>query len=376
MRDASGFSALEVITLQDMVHALTMRCGVTTATSQSNARIIKAIQHAIRGFHSKHRWRYYRRMTQFKTSAATSMEIEYDHTGGAEERLVTITDGDNWPSDAIHGELVVGENVYRILKRISNTQATLESDSSPTADFESTEATWSRRAYRFTRNIHSIEHAKYAGTNKQLFQLPMGEFSDLLSTCGRYFSWQNHGNEFGASELILHPAPTVEEVVEVSAAVLPHVPTIHSVTGTDLSGTSGTTTVTSASAAFTSKLIGSLIRISSTSTAPTQFTSDDYTFQAFITAVPTATTLTVSETIPANYSAKGYLISSPIDIEASVMLEALEDEAFYQYTKNHNHQGLKDAAAIAQKSLRDAMVRDSTMHAGYQPTTFPVVMDE
>ena len=51
------------------------------------------------------------------------------------------------------------------------------------------------------------------------------------------------------------------------------------------------------------------------------------------------------------------------------MLEAFEDECFFQYTKNHNHQGLKDAAAIAQKSLRDAMVRDNTMCLG-QPELF------
>lgn len=369
MRDFSGYASTEVVTLQDMVHALIMRSGTTAATNLSNSRIIKAIQSAVRSFHTKHRWRYYRRQARFKTSPSLTVEIDFDYTGGAEERLVTITDGDPWPTDATYGELWIGEDSYRILKRISDTQATLESEFSPSADLNEVDAIWKRRSYRFQRAIRDIEFIENVTTGAQMYQMPMGEFATLRSGTPRYFSWQNHGSEFGASEIILHPIPTVAETIEAHAAILPLVPTIHSVTGTDLSGTSGTTAVTCAGGSFSSKHIGSILRVSLNADAPTQYKSDDWTFQAFITEVPSATTLTLSEPLPASYSSRGYLISSPIDIEVSVMLEAFEDECFFQYTKNHNHQGLKDAAAIAQKSLRDAMVRDNTMCIG-QPELF------
>ena len=74
-----------------MVHNLTMRCGVTAPSALSNAKIIRAIQSALRELQSKHRWCYYRRQTRFKTSPMKTMDIIYDQSGGVEDRLVTIT---------------------------------------------------------------------------------------------------------------------------------------------------------------------------------------------------------------------------------------------------------------------------------------------
>jgi hypothetical protein len=125
-----------------------------------------------------------------------------------------------------------------------------------------------------------------------------------------------------------------------------------------MAGTVGADTVTSASAAFHKRLIGCILRVSSNATAPIELNSDLWDFQAFILDVPNATTLTLSSTLPSNIVARGYSISSPIDIEASVMLEALEDETFYQYTKNHDHAKSVIASEMAKKSLREAMSRD------------------
>jgi hypothetical protein len=137
--------------------------------------------------------------------------------------------------------------------------------------------------------------------------------------------------------------------------VVPHKPSVVSISGVDATASQGTYTVVCPSASFNRKSVGCVLRLSFDATLPTS----DYTYQGFVTSVDSSTQLTVSEPIPENHSAVGYLISSPIDIEANVMLEALEDEAFYQYTKNHDHQKLKDAAQIASKSLREAMTRDN-----------------
>jgi hypothetical protein len=290
------------------------------------------------------------------------MTIEYDRTGGASERLVTITDGDNWPADAAMGEILIGGNFYKVHRRLSNTTATLEPDSAMMSDYEG-DATWRRRAYTFGREVLKIEYAHNITNNRPLTSIPFAEFnastfSSTINGHSRCFSWQNHGGKFGGCEFILHPAPTEEETIEVSASVLPITPSIHSVTGSNLAGSANSDTVTSAGAAFHKRLVGCIIRVSSNSTTPTDLDSDNWDFQSFIIAAPTATTLTLSEALPETISARGYAISSPIDIEASVMLEALEDEAFYQYTKNHDHAKSVIASEMAKKSLREAMSRD------------------
>ncbi len=363
MRDFSGFAQHEVATLQDIVHRLTLRCGITTAATMSTAKLVIAVQSAIRSLHSKHGWSYYKRITRFKTSPAQTMSVSYDLTGGAEERIATITSAHTWPTDATYGELWIGEVCYRVLKRISSTQVTLEQDFAPIADYTG-EATWKRRAYGFSRQVSKIENVHNVTSNRRLSLVPTGEFNasnyNLLSVGStRHFSWQNHGNEFGAAELVLFPAPETEEIIEVSASTIPHTPRIHAVTGTDLTGSSGSTTVSCAGGSFSNKLVGSIIRISSNTSPPVAYNSDEYTHQAFITSVQSNTSLTISEPLPAAYASCGYLITSPLDISVSTMLEALEDEAFYQYTKNHNHSGTQEAAAMAMKSLREAMIRDN-----------------
>jgi hypothetical protein len=324
--------------------------------------MVKAVQTAIRTIHAKHSWNYYKRQTRFTTSPAVDMEIEYDHTGGAHERLVTITSAHTWPTDAEYGEIYVADQAYRIYRRLSDTTATLEPDHSLTEDYEGS-ASWKRRAYSFGREILKVEYCHNVTANRQITALPSTEFnaisfSPIVSGYTRHFSWQNHGGKFGGSEFILHPAPISAEIIEVSAAMLPITPTLLSVSGTDLAGTIGGYTITSASASFTKRLVGSIIRISGNSTAPLELNVDNWDFQSFIVSVGNGTTLTLSDPLPQTFSANGYNISSPLDVEASIMLEAVEDEAYYQYTKNHDHKGAKLANEMALKSLREAMTRD------------------
>lgn len=361
MRDFSGVPTPKSYTLQDLVYTLTIRSGARTNATQ-DVRLIKAIQSAIRALHPKHKWSYYHRQSRFNTSPQVPMEITYDKTGGSSERLVTITSADTWPDDAIQGELKVGDVYYRIHQRLSSTTATLAPGMELSADYTG-KATWQRRAYQFGREIRKVHYMHNLTTDKPLAMLPPMEFDatshgSFSSGSLRYYSWQNHGNRFGSSEIILYPTPIDTNTVEVSAEVFPHIPTIKGTTGVDMATTSGSTTVTSAAASFNSSLVGSVIRIGRDATVPTESNSEEYTHEAFVLSVDSPTSLTISEAPADTLTGLGYLISSPIDIEASVMLEALEDEAYYQYCKNHNHQQLQTASSMAQKSLVEAMVRN------------------
>jgi hypothetical protein len=386
MRDFSGLPKQQVVTLQDLVFSMTIRLGSNPST-QNDARVVKAIQSALTALAGKHNWNYYRRQTRFTTSARTASTIAYDHTGGSKEKLATISSGDNWPSDASMGEVIHGYRTYRILERISNVQATMEVDMSMLADFNG-DVLWQRPSYLFTREVARVHYVRNLDTNRQLTIIQPTQFDALQHrTLGpgivRHFTWQNQGGQFGGSEFTLYPPPLTAETIEVTASVVPHKPTIKAVTGVDAHASGTGSTLTCPSANFNDRLVGCIVRVARDATIPIDYNSDNWASQAFVVSVDSPTQLTLSEPLSFPHVANGYCISSPIDVEASVMLEALEDETFYQYTKNHSHEKLRDAAQMSQKSLREAMTRDNRASVNnydigydfYDPFRFTGVID-
>ena len=291
---------------------------------------------------------------------------DYQHTGGAEERLLTITDGVNtWPSDAELGEVRIGaERSYRVYRRISNTEITLEPDFSFSEDFTGEQVTWERRAYQFSREITKVHYVHNLTLDRILTYMPPGSFQENSYSRVGYgraetFTWQNHGTRFGAADFVIHPPPISSEIFEVSATVNPLIPKVQLEDGTDAAIAAGSNVMTSATGAFTDKLVGSIVRISSDATSPTYFDGGNWEWQAFVLSVDSATQLTLSENSPAAITGRGYSISSPVDIESSTMLEYVEDEAFHQYTKNHKHESFRVARQTARESLILAIARDN-----------------
>lgn len=362
MRDFSQIPEPEVFTLHQLVHRLTLRSG-SKPTDRTTAMFVRAIQDAMRGLVGKHPWNYFRRNSRFTSSAPVDVTIAYDHTGGTHERLMTITGGTSWPADAALGEIRSGERRYRVHKRITTLQATLEPDFSLTGDLTG-DYTWERRAYSFTREIEKTHYLHNLTLDRQVPFMPVTDFEreSHYDFGGGYFdkfTWANHGGQFGTSEIILLPAPRLVETYEISATVKPIIPTIESEGGTDAAGTQAAYQVSSSQASFSQRLVGTVFRLSSDATPPTQFSSDKWTFQSFVTKVVDANTLELADPLPETFTGRGYVVSSPMDIEASIMLEAVEDEAYYQYTKNHDHKTLPQAKALARESLLQAIARDN-----------------
>ena len=361
LRDYSGTPAVEVFTLHDLMHRLTLRT-MNNASPRAQMLIQRAIQDTIRQLPALHDWNYYKRQSRFTSTAGFTAEVSYDHDG-ATPRLLTITDEDNiWPTDASYGEIWYGGRPYRIYRRINSTQVMLEEAFSPSTDFEGS-VRFERRAYQFSREITKVHHMQNLTTNRWIEFMPTAEFQARSHARWGYgltthFTFQNHGGLFGSTEIILLPSSTRAETYEVTATINPHIPKIDLVSGTTAVVTSGSATVTCSGAAFTDKLIGSIFRLGRTATAPSNDNYQDYEFQAFVTAV-TSTTLTLSEVSPVAASGRGYTISSPVDIDASVMLEFTEDMAFAKYCQNHDHKSYQQAYAIALQSLRIARSRNN-----------------
>lgn len=364
MRDFSSTPTPEIFTLHDLVHRLSLR-SQSDPSMKNNALFSRAVQDAIRGLPGKHSWKYFIRQARFTTSARMQAEVSYDKTGGGSERILTIVDGVNiWPEDAGLGEVWINDldKSYRILSRISNTEVVMEPAFSFEDDFTAT-ITWGRSAYQFNREITSVHHMQNITLDRPIAFVPTADFQDIKHSHWGFgitevCTWQNHGSYFGASDFVLTPVPESVYEIEVTATTNPIIPRIHLISGTPCSITAGSSQLVCSGESFSEKVIGSIVRVSCDGTEPTYYNNREFDFQAFIVSAD-GDTLTLSETASKDLIGRGYAISSPADVEASTMLEYVEDEAYHQYTKNHDHESFVAARSVAQQSLRAAIARDN-----------------
>ena len=107
----------------------------------------EAILGAYRDVSMAAEWDYFTTEGRVNLDAAyTTGTIVYDHTGGANERQITLTAG-TWPSWAGKGRIRFGDVVYPIDTRVSDTIVTLGTDFNPGADVASTSYSSYRSVY-------------------------------------------------------------------------------------------------------------------------------------------------------------------------------------------------------------------------------------
>lgn len=362
LRDYSGFARPEVYTLHQLVHRLSLRAA-NDGSERMKALMVRAVQDAIRSLPGVYDWKYFKRQSRFTTTPPLDATVEYIHTGGLYERQLRITSAHTWPLDADQGVVYIAEQAYRVHQRISDVNVTLESDFAPRENYTGT-MRWERRNYHFSREITKLHHMHSVTVNRSVSYLPTSEFNDLdrvrwIGGITTYFTYQNTGSRFGSSEILLLPSPRNPETFEVTATVNPHIPKIELVSGEEASTTFRSTTVTCLDGEFSPKLVGCIFRRGCMDNAPTYFDNEDYDFEAFIVAVPSRSKLILSEGAPSTATDRGYAISSPIDIDAPNMLEYVEDLAWANYTKNHDHKGYPQARQIANDSFRMAISRNN-----------------
>lgn len=381
----SPIAAMEIFTLHDLVHRLSLRASAS-ASPRMNALFARAIQDAIRGLPGKNNWKYFKRQTRLNTTASEDLTVEYDHTGGTYERMLTATSG-SFPDDAQYGCIRRGLATYRILQLINNTTATLEADFSPADDFTD-DVQWSRSSYIFPREFSKVHQVHNTTNNIPLAcvstqELMAGSYNGWGLGSATHFSFQNRGGYFGATEFVILPTPLTSETIEVTATVSPLIPKINEISGSGASVVSGSYEVTVPGASFDERCVGCIFRLGLDATPPINLDSANWSFQAFIISVTSSSVLVLSEAAPED-ATRGYCISSPIDAEASTMLEYIEDEAYHQYTKNHDHKSFMTARGVAADSLRAAICRDNKISmngyamsgGGYLAGGYPIFPDE
>lgn len=368
-------ASLDVWTFQDAVDYLIDIFNVDRGT-QPKRIALRAVQQAYARFPDLHRWTYFERRTQIHTVASqTTGTIEYDHTGGAFERLVTLT-GATFPtaSDGHVYKIIIDQQPYDIDEIKSTTTLTLTSTSNPGADVASGSSyTLFKSRYNLPITFRkSIAPLRNMATGRELEQVSIGELQDFQR--GNYqpgypqlFSILNGGEYYGGWLVEIAPPPNIAETWDLYFDARPRDIRFERYnTGTVT--TDGTTTITGSGTSWTSKMAGAILRVPiSGSVEPGGIvgsidvsgnTVERFDEQATILSVPTTTSMVLDKAISTRASV-AYTISDPIDMDVGTMLHAFLTHAAAEFAMMNLRKDWMEWKAMADKAVREAMSADN-----------------
>jgi hypothetical protein len=359
--------APELLTYADLIDRLRVYSQGGAGDAQQ-ADFRHAIQSAYRELTFVREWRYFQSRGRITLAAPYSTgTIVYDHTGGAYERLVTLTTG-TWPTWARYGRLLIDTDLYEVAERLSGTQLTLRADSNPGADVASTSYTIYRNSYTLPGDMVSVTKFQGDNGNWELLRVPPHELTELekrsqASGTPVYYCIFGSPDVLASFAITFWPYPNAAENIDFLYRRRPRVMR-YTGYGTaerqgTVAGTATGTSITGTTTAFTSAMIGSVIRFGDATNAPEGLGGlHPYVEQKVITAVDDETTLTVDTPLLNTYSAVKYTISDPVDIDP-VLIEPLFACAQKHLASFRKPERSGAATAIYQQALIQAMEQDS-----------------
>lgn len=314
----------------DAIEFLSDRFESIDQSDRVNRLTSVAVRTAYRDLPNRLSWAYYKRRITLVTAAPYSTgTIEYDHTGGSSERLVTLTSG-TWPTWAKYGTLKIGDVSYKVASRVSSTAITLDADNNPGEDVASgTSYSLTRSLYPLPNGFRVVSGLFDVTQNRELQNVSPGEIVALGigdMTAGAPRCWTVRGlvaDYPGQVAIEFWPPPSDARAIEVALGnqgrelLLPA-----SVTAGTVTVSSGDTSVTGSGTSFSSDCVGSIIRFSSAAVnTPTGLHGlYPYSHQSVITARSSTTAITIADAAPQAFTGVKYVISDPIDIEPGSML--------------------------------------------------------
>ena len=330
----------KLYTFQDAMEHLFL--VMNPATKPPTGRELRAAKAAVIGAYrslpSVHRWSYYKRRRLLLTEASYSTgTIDYDHTDGAAERLITLVGG-TFPANAAYGFVKIGNVCYQVDTRESDTMVTLGENSNPGADVASgTSYEWFRSMYQLPTNFRKLNMIVRAdSTGEELDYIAPDEYlvrekvyNDTSSEPDWYTIMNsNKAPESGYLHIAFCPPPNSAQTYELIYEVSPRELLTYLSNAGTVSVSAGGTTVTGSSTAFSANHVGCVMRVAASgSPAPTGVTGNSdgttnvYLAQRVITKVSSTTSLTVDAAFSASaLSTVGYTISDPLDVDPDAML--------------------------------------------------------
>lgn len=320
---------VELVTWHDVItHLVDWLGGNTSGEARRDAK--RASLQALRELANCHNWTYYYTLGRLNTvEPYATGTIEYDHTGGAYERMVTITSG-TWPTWAASGVLSIDDTLYEVYSRKSNTQLTLSTNSNPGADVAAgTSFTLFQDNFALPANFQSMGELIIASNARTL------QPETPNSWLSRKRIWRGTGTPYSycilgdpnyqnTIAIAFYPPPDQVYSLDYIYRRRPRPLKIEGEYTGKVSVTSGSNSVSGSGTAFTSGMVGSVIRLGTVGDIPTSREGNaPFTQERIVIAVASATTLTVDATWDDDATSVKYMISDPVDIDIGVMYSLL-----------------------------------------------------
>lgn len=327
-----------VVTYHDMIeHLSDYRGGTSSDTGLSTIK--RAIRQAYRELMDIHDWRYCLREHQVTLEASYNTgTISYDHTGGANERLVTLVAG-TMPANAAQYRLKIGNDIYPVDQRLSDTTFTLVEDLNPGIDLAST-SDWIayRNTYSLPADFISMDHPIDRTNWWSMQYISPSEWSgdELFGFSGQPFNWTIMADpdiDGGhAIRVVGYPGDRRRMVFIYRRTGFEPI-----VSGLETEHTVGTVSLTAATSAvvgngtsFSDEMIDTYLRVSKNANEPTSVEGDNISSEQYkVRSVTDATNLTLFTNAAASVSNRGYLVSDYLDMDRP-MVNAMRRGAEWQ----------------------------------------------
>lgn len=343
-------------TYQDLIYHL-LAYGGTDATKAASQQHARAVQIAYNAMPTRHAWNYYWTLGRITTSAPYSTgTVEFDLTGGATERRLTLTGG-TWPTWAGGGYVSIGGSTYQAERRVSSTVLTLAESSSPDGDLAA------GTAYTLIRDTYPLPADFVAGDEPTVGTdgSPL-EFRHIRywTTDSRWratgrptcFGYAGSPTARGQLQLVLSPAPDaawpIDFVYRRKARPLVFDGAVDGLVSVSAAGT----TVTGHNTAFRAAMVGSILRLGANNqVAPTGLGGlSPYTHEATITAVNGASSLEIDVGPAEAADQVKFTVSDPVDVDEVAMVEFLIAECEIQWRKLSRSSGGPLSTAKAEQT--------------------------
>lgn len=323
-----------IVTYRDAIENL-MRYAGGNALAAGQEDFRQAIQAAYLELIQDRRWQYLTSIQRIHfDGAADTGTIAYDHTGGAYERMVTLT-GSTWPDWAIYGELWIDGTVYRIDEIISTTVVTLEENSNPGEDIAA------NTEYQLVRLVYTLPNYFVSGDELNLGDsawTPSYVSADewlrmrrLNLMTGTPYAYAIIGlpELMGQLSLAVWPAPSVDGYADMVIRRRGRDIKLDGFADRLNAGrvtiATGSATVTGAGTNFDSDMRGAVIRVSATPSPPTgEFGLNPFVEQRSVSVYVNSSEITMDTVASNSLSNVSYIISDQIDIHADMV------NAFYR----------------------------------------------
>lgn len=363
----------EIWTYQDIVeHILDVYNDAREGRPLRMAK--RAAKEALRSLHTAHAWAIYNGTRYVNTVAPYSTgTLAYDHTGGASERLVTLTGG-TFPSWAAYGKLLIAGVAYPVESYVDSTHVVLDANVNPGADVAAlTVYTLYRDEYPLPVGFKTMGQLWNVTEGKALDVVyPDQATRDAVSDPAEpgdpeYACVTGDSDYINNMSLVFLPPPDSVLVFRYDFQRSPRqLVTEKYATGT-VTVTGGSTTCSITTGAFTQSHVGCIIRFGSSANEPDNVfgglsdTTNTYTDERTIVSVASnGTSCTLDAAPSAAISAVKFTVSDPIDVETNAMLTAYQrlcESAFAILTKRESKDRI-ERLQLAERALLEAKDSD------------------